>query len=129
MLYELPAFLHADAETVQEAVSWLERWGNEARVIAGGTDLLSLMKDRLEGPQLKTPRALINIKRIAEMQRMDHDDESGLRIGAAVTLSHIQTLQPSVTGSSSNWHHADQEYGNHRRQSLPAAAMYVLQAP
>ena len=89
MLYELPAFLHADAETVQEAVSWLERWGNEARVIAGGTDLLSLMKDRLEGPQLKTPRALINIKRIAEMQRMGHDDESGLRIGAAVTLSQM----------------------------------------
>ena len=45
MLYELPTFEHADAESVQEAVFWLEKWGNAARVIAGGTDLLGLMKD------------------------------------------------------------------------------------
>jgi xanthine dehydrogenase YagS FAD-binding subunit len=90
MLYELPAFEHADAESVQEAVCWLERWGNAAGVIAGGTDLLSLMKDRLKGPQLRMPQVLINIKRIAEMQRIDHDDELGLRIGAAVTLNQMR---------------------------------------
>ena len=90
MLYELPAFEHADAESVKEAVFWLEKWGNDARVIAGGTDLLGLMKDRLEGPQLKTPQVLINVKHIAEMKRIDHDDESGLRIGAAVTLNQLE---------------------------------------
>ena len=89
MLYELPAFEHADAKSVQEAVFWLEKWGNEARVIAGGTDLLGLMKDRLEGPQLRTPQVLINVKHIAEMKRIDHDDELGLRIGAAVTLNQL----------------------------------------
>ena len=89
MLYELPDFEHADAESVQEAVFWLEKWGNEARVIAGGTDLLGLMKDRLEGPQLRTPGVLINVKRIPEMKRIDHDDEFGLRIGAAVTLNQL----------------------------------------
>ena len=89
MLYELPAFEHKDAESIPEAVSWLEKWGSTASVIAGGTDLLGLMKDRLEGPQLKTPQVLINVKRIAEMTRIEHDDESGLRIGAAVTLSQL----------------------------------------
>ncbi len=89
VLYELPAFKHVDAENVQEAVFWLEKWGNEARVIAGGTDLLGLMKDRLEGPQLRTPKVLINVKHIADMKRIDHDDEFGLRIGAAVTLSQL----------------------------------------
>lgn len=89
MLYELPAFEHADAESIQEAVSWLGKWGNDARVIAGGTDLLGLMKDGLEGPQLKTPQVLINVKRIAEMKRIDHDDEFGLRIGAAVKLNQL----------------------------------------
>jgi xanthine dehydrogenase YagS FAD-binding subunit len=90
VLYELPAFEHAEAESVQEAVLWLEKWGNEASVIAGGTDLLGLMKDRLEGPQLKTPQVLINVKHIAEMKRIDHDDELGLRIGAAVTLNQLE---------------------------------------
>jgi xanthine dehydrogenase YagS FAD-binding subunit len=89
VLYELPAFEHADAKSVQEAVFWLEKWGNEARVIAGGTDLLGLMKDRLEGPQLRAPQVLINVKRIAEMKRIDHDDQLGLRIGAAVTLNQL----------------------------------------
>ena len=89
MLYELPAFEHADAESIREAVFWLQKWGNDASVIAGGTDLLGLMKDRLEGPQLKTPRVLINVKRIAAMKRIDLDDELGLRIGAAVTLSQL----------------------------------------
>jgi xanthine dehydrogenase YagS FAD-binding subunit len=89
VLYELPAFGHADAESIQEAVFWLEKWGNEASVIAGGTDLLGLMKDRLEGPQLRMPQVLINVKPIAEMKRIDHDDELGLRIGAAVTLSQL----------------------------------------
>jgi xanthine dehydrogenase YagS FAD-binding subunit len=89
VLYELPAFEHADAESVREAVFWLEKWGNEASVIAGGTDLLGLMKDRLEGPQLRMPQVLINLKHIAEMKRIDHDDELGLRIGAAVTLNQL----------------------------------------
>jgi len=89
VLYELPAFEHADAESVREAVIWLEKWGNDARVIAGGTDLLGLMKDRLEGPQLRTPQVLINVKHIAEMKWIDHDDELGLRIGAAVTLNQL----------------------------------------
>ena len=89
MLYELPALEHADAESVREAVIWLEKWGNDARVIAGGTDLLGLMKDRLEGPQLRTPQVLINVKHIAEMKRIDLDDELGLRIGAAVTLNQL----------------------------------------
>jgi xanthine dehydrogenase YagS FAD-binding subunit len=89
VLYELPAFEHADAESVREAVVWLEKWGNDARVIAGGTDLLGLMKDRLEGPQLRTPQALINVKHIVEMKRIDLDDELGLRIGATVTLSQL----------------------------------------
>jgi xanthine dehydrogenase YagS FAD-binding subunit len=89
VLYELPAFEHADPESVREAVFWLEKWGNDARVIAGGTDLLGLMKDRLAGPQLGMPQVLINVKRIDDMKRIDHDEQLGLRIGAAVTLSQL----------------------------------------
>ena len=51
MLFELPAFEHVDAKSIEEALGFLEsREG--ANIIAGGTDLLGLMKDRITGPEL-----------------------------------------------------------------------------
>ena len=82
MLYELPAFEHTDAESIPEAVSWLEKWGSTASVIAGGTDLLGLMKDRLEGPQLKTPQVLVNVKRIARIRlALERDNKRAVLAG------------------------------------------------
>ena len=48
MLLELPSFIHIKAESIEEVVSQLHKYGDEAKVIAGGTDLLALMKDRVE---------------------------------------------------------------------------------
>ena len=90
MLYELPAVEHFDVKSVKEAISRLRQNGEKARVIAGGTDLLGLMKDRIEGPQLKIPEVLINIKAIPELHHVTYDPNAGLRIGAAVTLSQVE---------------------------------------
>jgi xanthine dehydrogenase YagS FAD-binding subunit len=51
------------------------------------------MKDRLEGPQLKIPKVLINVKRIAEMKQITYDEEFGLKIGAAVTLNQLEASE------------------------------------
>jgi xanthine dehydrogenase YagS FAD-binding subunit len=91
MLYELPSFEHIDATDVKEAASCLHEYGAKVKVIAGATDLLSLMKDRIEGPQLKVPEVLVNVKRIPEMTSITYDKEAGLRIGAAVTLNQLAT--------------------------------------
>lgn len=93
MLYELPNFEHIDTSSVQEAVFWLQEYGDEAKVIAGGTDLLGLMKEKLEGPQLRTPKLLINIKTISGMNQITSDEELGVRIGAAVTLDQLDTAE------------------------------------
>jgi len=90
MLYELPRFEHVDVRSLKEALSWLHKFGYKARAIAGGTDLLSLMKDRVEGPALPVPQVLVNIKKIPEMNQIVWDKEVGLRIGAAVTLNSLQ---------------------------------------
>ena len=84
---------HVDAKTVEEALLQLRRHGEKARVIAGGTDLLSLVKDRVRGPQLHLPGTLINIKPIPSMGRIIDDGKEGLRIGAAVTLTHLETSE------------------------------------
>jgi xanthine dehydrogenase YagS FAD-binding subunit len=92
MLFELPTFEHVNAKHVEEAASCLQRYGGKARVIAGATDLLSLMKDRIEGPGLKMPEVLVNIKEIPGMTGITYDKQRGLRIGAAVTLNGLATF-------------------------------------
>ena len=91
MLFELPSFGHVDAQDVKEVASLLQKYGENGRVIAGATDLLGLMKDRVEGPQLRIPEVLINIKRIPDLMRIAYDEGAGLRIGAGVTLNHLAT--------------------------------------
>ena len=76
-------FEYSNPSTTQEAVGLLgSRWG-EADVLAGGTDLISLMKEHLA-----TPKRLVNIKNIKELGGI-HDSKAGLRIGATVTLDEL----------------------------------------
>lgn len=89
MLYELPGFEHVSVRHVEEAVSALRTHGDEAKVIAGGTDLLALMKDRVQGPKLPIPKVLIDIKPIEEMQRITFERAKGLRIGAVVRIGEV----------------------------------------
>jgi xanthine dehydrogenase YagS FAD-binding subunit len=91
MLFELPSFEHIDARDAADAVSCLRQYGGKARVIAGATDLLGLMKDRIEGPELKLPEVLINIKTIPDIAATDYDEKTRLRIGAGVTLNQLAT--------------------------------------
>ncbi|MGA2269496.1 MAG: xanthine dehydrogenase family protein subunit M [Bryobacteraceae bacterium] len=79
----MQSFEFANPATVQEAVGLLApRWG-QADVLAGGTDLLSLMKDYLH-----TPKRVVNIKNIKELEGIQKTD-AGLRIGALVTMEEL----------------------------------------
>lgn len=56
-------FAHFNPHTIDEAVAILRRYGNKAKVIAGGTDILGQMKDEI----LPTyPEALVNIKAVGD---------------------------------------------------------------
>ena len=79
----MQAFEYANPTTVQEAVGLLgAQWG-EADILAGGTDLLSLMKENLH-----TPKRVVNIKNIKELEGI-HKTGAGLRIGALVTIDDL----------------------------------------
>ena len=54
-------FTHFNASTIDEAVSLLRRYQGKASLIAGGTDILGKMKDRILPGY---PEALVNIKTI-----------------------------------------------------------------
>jgi len=79
----MQAFEYANPATLQEALGMLgSKWG-ESNVLAGGTDLISLMKEYIE-----TPKRLINIKGIKELGGIQ-SSKTGLRIGSAVTLEEL----------------------------------------
>ena len=79
----MQAFEYANPSTLQDALGMLgNKWG-EAGVLAGGTDLISLMKEYLE-----TPKRLVNIKGIKELGGIQ-STKTGLRIAAAVTVEEL----------------------------------------
>ena len=81
----MEAFAYASPSSLNEAVMSLDaQWGRTA-VLAGGTDLLSLMKDGADEPS-----RLVNIKKIAELRRIE-EQGGGYRIGALVTLDEFLT--------------------------------------
>lgn len=77
------AFEYANPQTLEEAVGLLvPEWG-QTEILAGGTDLLSLMKE-----YVATPARLVNIKGIAELRGIQ-ETHDGLRIGALVTIEEL----------------------------------------
>jgi CO/xanthine dehydrogenase FAD-binding subunit len=77
MRYEAP-------ETVEGAVALLAAATGEARVLAGGTDLLVQMRADIVDPEL-----IVDIKRIAETRAVT-EERGGWRIGAAVTGAELK---------------------------------------
>ena len=75
-------FQHLDALTLQEAA--LEK-ANGAQVLAGGTDLLGTLKDKVT---LTYPEKIVNIKKVPGMDQIEESD-TGIRIGANVHLADL----------------------------------------
>jgi len=80
-------FYHINARSVEEAVSVLQRYKGKANIIAGGTDLLGKMKDRILPGY---PEAIINIKTIPGLDYV-REEEGMLKIGALTRLEDIAT--------------------------------------
>lgn len=74
-------FEYASPTMLGQAVSLLASPGSVP--LAGGSDLLGLMKDEVE-----TPRRLVNLKDIRDLRGI-RLDEAGLKIGALVTLDEL----------------------------------------
>src|SRR2546421_1607705 len=77
MRYEAP-------ETLQGAVTLLAGATGEARVLAGGTDLLVQMRADVVDPDL-----IVDIKKIPETRAVA-EERGGWRIGAAATGAALQ---------------------------------------
>jgi xanthine dehydrogenase YagS FAD-binding subunit len=78
-------FAHFNPRTLNEAVGILQRYGTKAKVIAGGTDLLGKMKDKVLPAY---PEALVNIKTIPDLDFIE-TSRGFTRIGSLTRLEDI----------------------------------------
>ncbi|AEA24859.1 FAD binding domain-containing protein [Pseudonocardia benzenivorans] len=92
---QVPAFFeYQRATSVEHVVTLLERFGPEARIVAGGHSLIPMMKLRLAQPEL-----LVDVNDLHELAGITVDgsvDAGHLRIGALTR--HAELLASSVAG-------------------------------
>lgn len=79
-----------DARSVREAATLLERYRGKAVLIAGGGDLLHMLKDRIEGPRLPGPDFVINLETIPDLNYIRYQPGKGLTIGAMASISALE---------------------------------------
>jgi aerobic carbon-monoxide dehydrogenase medium subunit len=76
-------FTYLEPSSLDEALALLGQHGDEAKLIAGGTGLVNLMKQRLVRPAF-----VIGLRALKPLRHIDEKD--GLRIGALAALGEIE---------------------------------------
>jgi len=72
--------------TLDEALQLLSTHGETARVLAGGTDLMLMLTDRVVAPE-----QVIDIKNIQELTRFEWGADGSLTMGAATLFRTLET--------------------------------------
>jgi len=78
-------FDYFEPQSIDEALSLLKKLRGEAKVLAGGTDLLVQMKQRNIAPKY-----LVNIKGIPGLDRIRYSEKEGLTIGSLATIADLE---------------------------------------
>jgi xanthine dehydrogenase YagS FAD-binding subunit len=83
------AFEYVSPASKEQVASLL---GKNAAILAGGTDLLALMKDDVVAPQ-----RLVNIKQLSSLRGISYQAGNGLRIGALTTIAELAEAKNELT--------------------------------
>jgi carbon-monoxide dehydrogenase medium subunit len=78
-------FDYQEPTTLKKTFSLMEKHGDDARVIAGGTSLIIMMRQRL-----LMPKIVISLGRIPKFDRIAYNAKDGLRIGAGARHRDIE---------------------------------------
>ncbi|CAG0946713.1 4-hydroxybenzoyl-CoA reductase subunit beta [Anaerolineae bacterium] len=108
----LPKFEYVEPRTLKKACQVLEAHGGQAQIIAGGTDLMQMLKNRL-----KTPRILVDLKSVPRLNQISYSSKSGLTIGALVSFRALAN-DASVKEKYPMLAHAVSEVGTPQLQAM-----------
>ena len=117
--------------TLQQAIGLLDAKDTDnrrIRLMSGGQDLLSEMKDRLV-----EPAAVVNLKHIPGLDKIAYDPRAGLHIGALVKVAEVaestvvRSRFPALSMAAGSVGSPQIPARRHSwRQPLPEAALLVL---
>ncbi len=85
MFRTLPQFEYVSPETIPETLTLLDEYGREAKVLAGGTDLISEMK----WGEYK-PDYVIALSHVSGLDSIEYDEKEGLKLGAMCKIAQIE---------------------------------------
>ena len=89
--YRMRPFEFVEPTTLADVISLLQNGAQQARLIAGGSDLLGELKDDVVHYE-----RLVSLSGIKALQDL-HQDETGLRLGALVTIAQLEH-EPRLQG-------------------------------
>jgi len=81
---KVPKFEYAQPKSIGECCKLLEEHGANAQAIAGGTNLMVALKNRL-----KVPKMLVDLCCVPNLNGIRYSQKDGLNVGALVTLRHL----------------------------------------
>ncbi len=82
----LPKFVLFRPTTLEETCGLLSEREEETRVVGGGTTIVVDM-----GHRLLTPKYVISLKSVSEMNYVKYGEQEGLKVGALATISELHT--------------------------------------
>jgi 4-hydroxybenzoyl-CoA reductase subunit beta len=97
-MLRLPPFEYLTPQSLDEAIGMMLKHGQDAMLVAGGTDVYPGMKRRIF-----EPKKLIGLRQIKELRKFELDDfsssiqnpkskiQNGLVLGAGLTLTQVST--------------------------------------
>ena len=94
-----------NSRSIEDVVGLLGEYGNEAKLISGGTDIVIELKNKEI-----TPKILIDISKIEELKKIK-EDENHIILGSGVTFTEI-TENPLFKGNLHGLHKACKMVGS-----------------
>jgi carbon-monoxide dehydrogenase medium subunit len=82
----IPEFEYLSPQSLPEACALLAQYGDRAKVLAGGSDLLVKMKDGL-----MKPAYLVSLKNLDDLKAIRYHKGTGVIIGALATHNEVMT--------------------------------------
>ena len=81
----LPQFRLLRPRTLNDALAYLGKHSSNIRILAGGTDLLPSMRQKLFEPEY-----VLDVRHVGELKGIVAEPDGGMRIGALTSLSEIE---------------------------------------
>jgi len=114
-------FEYFEPESAQEAISLLGRYGEEAKILAGGTELLVNVRQKAA-----SPKYLVNIKKTKEQLSLLGEKDEGFRLGPLCLLHDIEQ-EPYIKRNYSAIHEAAHQIGSFQIRNMATLGGNICQ--